>query len=161
MILWRIATETRQYQADDLGGGAAARHPGRWNEAGQAVLYTAPTIAMAVLETAAHIDDGGLPLNRYLVRLELPPRVWQGRKEFDAAALPPSWNAVPAGATSAQAGSAWLRAGDSAILLVPSVIVPEEHAALVNPAHPDAAKIRATVVRPFEYNRLFRSGARR
>lgn len=160
MILWRIATETRQYRADDLSGGGAARSPGRWNEAGQAVLYTAPSIAIAVLETAAHLDDAGLPLNRYLVKLELPSRVWQARKELDAATLPPTWNAIPAGATSAQVGSDWLRAGESAVLLVPSVIVPEEQAALVNPAHPDAAKIKATVVRPFDYSRLFRSGAR-
>jgi hypothetical protein len=41
---------------------------------------------------------------------------------------------------------------------VPSVIVPEEQAALVNPAHPDIAKISATVLRPFEYNKLFRRG---
>ena len=157
MILWRIATETRTYRADDLSGGGAARHPGRWNEPGQAVLYTAPSIAMAVLETAAHIDDAGLPLNRYLVRIELPPRVWQARKVLDAATLPPTWNAIPAGATSAQLGSAWLRAGETAILLVPSVIVPEELTALVNPAHPDAGRIKATVARPFEYNRLFRS----
>lgn len=159
MILWRIATETRQYRADDLGGGGAARSPGRWNEPGQAVVYAAPSIAVAVLETAAHIDDAGLPLNRYLVRIDLPPRVWQARTELDVATLPPTWNAIPAGATSAQLGAAWLRSGTSAILLVPSAIVPEERAALINPAHPDAARIKATVVRPFEYSRLFRAGA--
>lgn len=156
MILWRIAAETRQYKADDLSGGGAARNPGRWNEAGQAVLYTAPTIALAVLETASHIDDGGLPLNRYLVRIEVPARTWTARREFDAAALPPTWNAIPAGATSVQLGSQWIKSMASAILLVPSVIVPEERAALLNPAHQDASKIKASVVRPFEYNKLFR-----
>lgn len=157
MILWRIAAETRQYKADDLSGGGAAKNPGRWNEAGLAVLYTAPTIALAVLETAAHIDDGGLPLNRYLVRIEVPARTWTARQELDPAALPSTWNAIPAGATSAQLGSQWIKSMASAILLVPSVIVPEERAALINPAHPDASKIKASVVRPFEYNKLFRS----
>jgi RES domain-containing protein len=160
MILWRIAAETRQYGADDLSGGGAAKSPGRWNEAGQAVLYTAPSIAMAVLETAAHVDDGGLPLNRYLVRLEIPPRTWRQRQQLAVAALPPAWNAIPVGAASVQVGSAWLKSGASAILLVPSVIVPEEQAALVNPGHPDAGKIKASVVRPFEYGKLFRSGTR-
>jgi RES domain-containing protein len=158
MILWRIAAETRQHRADDLSGGGAARSPGRWNESGQAVLYTAPTIAMAVLETAAHIDDNGLPLNRYLVRLDVPPGVWRKRKELDPAALPPTWNAIPAGASSADIGSEWIKSLSSAVLLVPSVIIPEERAALVNPGHPDTAKINAAVVRPFEYNRLFRRG---
>jgi len=156
MILWRIAAETRLYRADDLTGGGAARNPGRWNEAGQAVLYAAPTIALAVLETAAHIDDSGLPLNRYLVSLDVPAAVWRKREELDPSALPPAWSAIPAGSTSAQAGSQWLKSLRTVILMVPSVIVPEERAALVNPAHPDASKITAAVVRPFEYNKLFR-----
>jgi RES domain-containing protein len=158
MILWRIAAETRQYKADDVTGRGAAKSPGRWNEAGQALLYTAPTIAIAVLETAAHIDDSGLPLNRYLVRLEMSPAVWRKREELDPAALPPTWNAIPAGAASAEVGSAWIKSLRSAILMVPSVIVPEERATLINPAHPDATKVKAEVVRPFEYNKLFRGG---
>lgn len=157
MILWRIAAETRQYKADDQSGGGAAKSPGRWNEPGQAVLYAAPTIAIAVLETAAHIDDGGLPLNRYLVSLDVPAAVWRKRQALDPAALAPTWNAIPAGATSVRIGSDWIKSRRSAILLVPSVIVPEEQAALINPAHPDAARIKATVVRLFEYNKLFRS----
>lgn len=156
MILWRIATETRQYKADDLSGGGAAKNPGRWNDAGQPVLYPATTIAIAVLETAAHVDDSGLPLNRFLVRLDVPAGVWRKRRELDPAALPPTWSAIPAGATSARIGSDWIKSLDSAILLVPSVIVPEERAALINPAHVDAAKITATVIRPFENNKLFR-----
>jgi len=52
MILWRIAADTRKYGADDLSGGGAAASPGRWNDEGQVALYTAPTIAIAVLETA-------------------------------------------------------------------------------------------------------------
>jgi RES domain-containing protein len=158
MILWRIAAETKQYKAHDASGGGAARSPGRWNEAGQPLLYAAPTIAIAVLETAAHIDDGGLPLNRYLVRFDVPPAVWRKRRVLDPASMPPTWNAIPAGATSAEIGSDWIKSLRSAILLVPSVIVPEEHAALINPAHPDMARIKASVVRPFEYAKLFRRG---
>jgi hypothetical protein len=35
--------------------------------------------------------------------------------------------------------------------------VPEEPIALINPAHTDAARISAKVIRLFEYTRLFRS----
>ena len=156
MILWRIATETRKYAAADMSGGGAATNPGRWNQEKQAALYTAPTIAIAVLETAAHIDDTGLPLNKVLVRIDVPKRVWDAREELDVSALPPTWASVPAGMTSAQIGADWITSLRSAILLVPSVIVPEESAALVNPAHPDAGKLTASVIRPFEYNKLFR-----
>lgn len=156
MILWRIAADTRRYPAHDLSGAGAAKSPGRWNDDGQPVLYTAPTIAIAVLETAAHIDDTGLPLNRFLVRLDVPDEVWAARQELSVAELPVTWSAIPAGRASVQIGADWLRSGRSPVLVVPSVIVPEEAAALVNPLHPLAAGIAATVVRPFEYNRLFR-----
>lgn len=157
MRLWRIAAETRKYSATDLSGAGAAEHPGRWNDDKESVVYCAPTIAMAVLETAAHVDDAGLPLNRFLVAIEVPDAIWTRREEIDVAALPPTWAAVPAGRASVKIGSDWLAALRSAILMVPSVIVPEERAALINPRHADASTFTANVVRPFDYNRLFRS----
>jgi RES domain-containing protein len=157
VILWRIAAETRKYAADDLSGGGAAAHPGRWNEEKQRVIYAAPTIAMAVLETAAHIDDGGLPLNRFLVRIDVPEDEWTARDELDPTKLPPAWSAIPAGRTSVKIGADWLASARTLILLVPSVIVPEERAALINPLHPNAKKLSAAVLRPFAYNALFRS----
>jgi RES domain-containing protein len=156
VILWRIAADTRHYSADDLSGAGAARSPGRWNDDGQPVLYTAPTISLAVLETAAHIDDTGLPLNRFLVRIEVPDEVWKAREAREAASLPPAWAAIPPGRASVRIGADWLRGGKTPILLVPSVIVPEEPVALINPLHPLAKGIRAAVVRRLDYNRLFR-----
>lgn len=156
MRLWRIAAETRKYPATDLSGKGAAISPGRWNSDAEAVVYSAPTIAIAVLETAAHIDDEGLPLNKFLIEIEVPADVWRARIKQVVAKLPPQWDAIPAGMASVRVGSEWLASQKSAILLVPSVIVPEEFAALINPVHPDAAKITAKAVRRFEYNRLFR-----
>jgi RES domain-containing protein len=155
--LWRIAAETRKYPAADLSGAGAAEHPGRWNDDKEPVVYCAPTIAMAVLETAAHVDDSGLPLNRFLVGIDVPDRVWARRKAIDTATLPPTWAAIPAGRASVKIGSQWLASRRSPILMVPSVIVPEEWASLINPRRPDAATITANVVRLFDYNRLFRS----
>jgi RES domain-containing protein len=154
--VWRIAAETRAYAADDLSGGGAAAHPGRWNDTGEPVLYCAPTLAMAVLETAAHIDDSGLPLNRFVVRIDVPDGVWAQREELRADQLPAAWSAIPAGRASVRTGSAWLAARRTSILLLPSVIVPEESIALINPSHADALAISARIVRRFEYNALFR-----
>jgi RES domain-containing protein len=156
VILWRIAAETRKYAADDLGGAGAAKSPGRWNDEGQPAVYTAPSIAMAVLETAAHVDDAGLPLNKYLVQILVPEKVWAARVVLDVARLPVTWASIPAGRASVQAGSDWLRSRSSVLLEVPSVIVPEEPAVVVNPMHPDARLLTAKSVRLFEYNRLFR-----
>ena len=108
MKLWRIAAETRDYAATDLSGAGAARHPGRWNDYGEPVVYCAPTIAMAVLETAAHIDDGGLPLNRYLVEIDVAETLWARHEDTRAATLPSTWGAIPAGQASVRFGSRWL-----------------------------------------------------
>lgn len=157
MKLWRIAAETRKYPADDLSGAAAADSPGRWNDDKEPIIYCAPTIAMAVLETAAHVDDSGLPLNRFLVEINVPDDLWAQRDEVGPGKLPRTWAAIPAGRTSVKIGSEWLSSRRTPILMVPSVIVPEEWASLINPRHPEAPKITAKVVRLFEYNRLFRS----
>jgi len=156
VILWRIAAETRRYPADDLSGNGAAKNPGRWNDEGQPVLYTAPTIAMAILETAAHIDAAGLPLNRFLIRIEVPDASWDAREQASVSSLPPTWSAIPAGKGSVDVGAAWLRSVRSLVLVVPSVIAPEESTTLINPAHHDAPLLRVDVVRAFEYERLFR-----
>jgi RES domain-containing protein len=156
MRLWRIAAETRRYAADDLSGAGAAKYPGRWNDAGQAVVYAAETIALAVLETAAHIDDAGLPLNRFVVAIDVPDEIWSARETLVVKALPPNWEAIPAGSATVRIGSAWLTEARSAMLVAPSVIVPEESICLVNPAHPDAEGVRATAIRLFHYARLFR-----
>jgi RES domain-containing protein len=155
--LWRVATETREYAATDLTGAGAAKHPGRWNDYKEAVVYCAPTIAMAVLESAAHIDDWGLPLNRYLVEIQVPDATWARREEVDVVKLPRTWAAIPAGRASVKIGSDWLASLRSPILMVPSVIAPEERVSLLKPGHPDTSTITARVVRAFEYNRLFRS----
>ena len=156
MILWRIAADTREHSADDLSGAGAAKSPGRWNAEKEPVVYCAPTIAIAVLETAAHVDDNGFPLNRFLVEIQVPEDVWSKCEEVKIATLPPTWAAIPAGGASVRVGSEWLSSLRSPLLLVPSVIIPEEWACLINPRHPDSSKIVATVKRLFEYNRLFR-----
>jgi RES domain-containing protein len=155
--LWRIATETRTYKADDISGAGAAISPGRWNAENESIVYCAQSIALAVLETAAHVDSFGLPLNRFLVEILVPDEVWAQREEMlDVGKIAPAWAAIPAGKASVEIGSQWLTSLRTPLLLVPSVIVPEESVVLINPKHPGSGKVSAKVVRQFEYNRLLR-----
>lgn len=158
MNLWRIATATRRYAAEDLSGGGAAAYPGRWNDEGQPVVYAALSVSTAVLETAAHLKDAGLPLNRYLVRIEVPDAIWDAREETTSGQLPPTWDAIPAGHASVRHGSDWLRGQQGVILVLPSVIAPEDRIALINPLHPDSRLVSAHIQRKFDYNALFRPG---
>jgi RES domain-containing protein len=82
--------------------------------------------------------------------------MWRARITLGVAALPVTWAAIPAGRASVGVGSRWIREGASALLEVPSVIVPEETVVALNAMHPDTARIKAAVVRRFEYQRLLR-----
>ena len=148
LTLWRIGTDTRDYLAEDMSGLGAARHGGRWNEQDIPVVYTSTSRSLACLETLVHLSADALPLNRYLVAVTVPQEV--SRMEANA---PIGWDAQPAGMVSIQYGSEWIRSEQSAILIVPSTIVPEELNYLINPAHPDARLIKAEKVRKWTYDR--------
>jgi RES domain-containing protein len=157
--LWRIAQETRTYKATALSGAGSAVDPGRWNAAGESVVYTAAHLSLAVLETAAYVNPAGLPLNRFVVAIDVPHDDWARREELDPAKLDPAWLAIPAGKASVDIGSAWYRSARSLLLVVPSAIVPEERNVIINAKHSRAAALSATVVRPFSYVTLFRARA--
>jgi RES domain-containing protein len=153
--VWRIATDTPSYTADDLTGAGAKLSGGRWNRPGNAMLYCASNISLAVLETFVHLKAGGLPLNRYLVELTIPDAVW--RRATSLPAPPVGWDAIPAGKVSLDEGDRWLKASAGAVMIVPSVIVSEEWNVLINPLHPDANGIKARKVRKWGYDpRLMR-----
>ncbi len=150
--LWRVAADTPQWSAEDLAGKGAAARGARWNHPAEHVAYASTSIALAAWETRAHFGRGAaLPLNRYLVRIEVPDDAWNARAQL-ARALPVGWDAIPEGLVSRHLGSSWLRTGQSLLLVVPSVIVPEEANVLLNPAHPDSVRVLASKFRRFVYD---------
>ncbi|MGH8853175.1 MAG: RES family NAD+ phosphorylase [Telluria sp.] len=151
--VWRIAVEAPAYPANDLSGTGAEMTGGRWNSKGTPVVYSAASIALATLETVHYLSCGGLPFNRYLVRVDIPDAVWAARQVLDP--LPGGWDAIPAGMAARTAGDAWIAAGATALLLVPSVIVPDEHNVLINPQHGDSAAIVATTLKRWNYDPRF------
>lgn len=154
--LWRIAVDAPQYLADDMTGAGAKATGGRWNREGRAVLYTSASVALACLETVLHAKMGSLPMNRYLIRIDLPLDAWSARVEHTAQSLPFGGDALPEGKVSLDLGDAWLAAGGSPVMVVPSVIVPEERNVLINPEHPLCQGAKAHKVRKWLYDpRLF------
>lgn len=152
--VWRIAVEAPTYTANDLSGTGAKMTGGRWNSKGTPVVYCETNIALATLETVHYLRSGGLPFNRYLVRVDIPDAVWNARRVLQP--LPAGWDAIPAGLTARTAGEDWIASGASALLMVPSVIVPDEYNVLINPRHADAGAITATILKRWIYDpRLF------
>jgi RES domain-containing protein len=152
-VLWRIASDTPDYEAHDLSGKGAEITGGRWNRKGLPVVYTAPTASLAALETIVHFAAAGLPLNRFLVRIDLPDDLWAARLSATTRTLRVGWNAVPPGKVSLDFGDAWLKAAAGAMVLeVPSAVVPEESNVLLNARHPDMARVRAAKLRLWQYD---------
>lgn len=150
--VWRISKHTAQYEATDLSGGGAKSTGGRWNSKGSSVVYAATSISLATLETLAHLGDNINIRNAFLVRIEVPAAVWKKREMVEAADLPATWIAEPPGATTIRYGDHWIAGLTAPILLVPSVIVPEEYNVLINPAHPQTVQITASVLRQYVYD---------
>lgn len=151
VVVYRIATDTPRYEADDLSGRGAWLTGGRWNRPGIPMIYASTSRALACLETIVHLSDEPLPLNRYLVEISVPPDCWQARTVFDALSHV-GWDALPAGRRSIDWGTLWNAGGQALLAEVPSAIVPEEPNVLVNPIHPDAGRLQARKVRRWTYD---------
>ncbi len=140
MEAWRICR--RPYA--DLSGEGARRVGGRWNRRGSAVVYLAEHPALAVLEVLVHLDlpPELLPEDYVLLRADIPFRP-------DTPALDQPYNPEAV-------GDAWLRAGETPMLRVPSVLVPHAFNLLLNPAHRTAARAKVVSVEPFAFDPRFR-----
>jgi RES domain-containing protein len=150
--LWRIATDTADYGSDDLMGKGAQVTGGRWNRKGVPMIYASTSIALACLETLVHLKGGlPLPLNRYLVRIDLPQASWDARTVFDPAAHV-GWDAEPPGLVSLDWGTHWTQGRSSVLAQVPSIVVPEEPNVLIHSRHPDLVGLTATKVRKWTYD---------
>lgn len=141
---WRFC---RAVHADPSGEGAQ-RHGGRWNSPGVPLAHLAEHPAPAVLEVRMHLDLplDLLPEDYVLMRVALP----EEEPPATIAAIPEDPRA---------AGDAWLREGRSAVLRVPSVLVPRAWNLLLNPRHPRAAAATVPERVPFAFDpRLWGGG---
>ena len=150
MKLWRIATDTPNYTSDDMTGAGAKISGARWNRPGIAMLYCGTNISLAVLETFVHLKAGGLPLNRYLVEIDVPDDVWN--KAVDMRNPPVGWDAIPAATVSLNTGDNWIKNNTSALMVVASVVIPEEYNVLINPLHSHTKKLSVRKVRKWTYD---------
>jgi RES domain-containing protein len=131
MELWRISNYA------DLSGGGGLQAAGRWHTRGKRVVYLADHPASALLEMLVHMDRDLVPTAYRLLRVIVSETVAMDRIGADA--LASDWRTQPA--STRQVGDQWLDQSATALLQVPSVIVPEGKNFLLNPAHPDAAKV--------------------
>ena len=139
MRVYRI--EREKYLNTTLKGiGAALTEGYRWNSLNTYLVYTAETRALATLEVSVHLDlNEDLPNDRYYVEIEIPDDI--SILELALEDLPDNWDERPPILETQFIGDDFVLDNHAAVLKVPSCIIPLEYNYLINPKHPDAARI--------------------
>jgi RES domain-containing protein len=135
MELWRISNYA------DLSGIGGLRAAGRWHSQGRRIVYLADHSSSALLEMLVHMDRDLMPATYQLLRIVVPADI---AIETIDEELPPDWRSQAL--TSREIGDRWLDRSVSALLRVPSAISAKGNNYLLNPEHPDAAKIAVSEI---------------
>ncbi len=152
MIVFRL---TKQKYVDDLTGIGAELTGGRWNHKGTRIIYTSDSRALCTAEIAVHIPIGLIPMDYYLITIELPNKI--SIKEIDIKNLPKNWKDFPYSGDTQIIGQEFIKKGEFLVLKVPSAIVQGDFNYLINPAHKDFRKINIISKEQFSFDkRLFK-----
>lgn len=134
---WRIVK--RKHARSAFDGEGARRFGGRWNPRGARAFYLADSLALAALELYVHVGRAGASLQLVSFRVAFPDGV--AVETLAPEELPANWRAEPPPEETKELGGRWLAGGRAVALRVPSVIVPREANFVVNPVHPDFARL--------------------
>jgi RES domain-containing protein len=152
-----MATFWRISEFADLTGVGGVLSAGRWNSRGKPIVYLAESPAAAMLERLVHLldDEGG----------RLPPSYQLLEISAGEVAVKQLLLRAPVGwaeriLLTRFLGDEWLDQAETALARVPSAIVPRTWNYLLNPDHPDAAKLKIeSATREHFDNRFFRFGS--
>lgn len=132
---WRVSrAKFAEPPYNPFDGEGARRMGGRWNSPGVAVVYVSGTLSLAVLEILVHADSLSALPDHVAFPLDIPQPLIH---ELTHEELPDTWHRPSAPDALRRIGDAWVRAGETVALRVPSAVIPSEFNFVLNPAHPD------------------------
>jgi RES domain-containing protein len=147
MIVHRICKA--KYASAIFSGAGGMEVSGRWHHKGRPIVYTAQALSLCALEYLVHLRrrDSNIALvsAQLTISDEIPVRV------LDIGTLPAHWNIWPPLETTMAIGDTWLVESKSAVLKVPSALIPGEYNFLLNPQHPDFAQISQSATMPARF----------
>ena len=142
---YRIVKTRRAASA--FTGDAARRFGGRWNRVGTRMIYAAESRSLAALEVLVHLEGPARGFS--LIPCEFPDSLIE---VLPLSALPADWRSAPPPRTLAAIGDSWVTRGSSAVMAVPSAIIPQERNYLLNPAHPEFAQVTIHPAEAFPFD---------
>lgn len=132
----------------DWDGKGGLLVSGRWHHRGTPVVYTSSSLSLALVELFVNLDPAVAPVELLARAGDVPDSLMLDR--ILPATLPANWRSYPAPASLADLGTAWAQSLATAVLAVPSAVVPQEWNFLLNPLHPGFRRIRLMPPEPFE-----------
>lgn len=144
MIVYRITLV--KFAGELVASGNAAR----WNSKDIKAIYTAGSRSLACLENVVHRGALGLRENFRTILVEIPDGLRQ--EEVKLSDLDLKWRHYSQYPYTQRIGDEWIKRSSTAILKVPSAVVPEEHHYILNPAHVDFASIKCSGNEPFDFD---------
>ena len=148
---WRIVKAG--YTAKAFDGEGARLDGGRWNSPGVPVVYTSGSAALATLEMLVHLGRRGILGAYVLIGCSFDETLVS---HLDPKRLPKNWRTYPAPPAVQALGDEWARSGSSAVLQVPSVVIPTEVNYVLNPRHPEFERMHVLSPQPFEIDARLR-----
>lgn len=139
MEVWRICR--KEHAADPLSGKGGLVTGGRWHARGSRVVHTSSSLSLAALEVLVHASPTELPPDLMQIQVHIPDDLRV--EEIAVSSLPRNWREYPAPASVQAIGTEWLESTRTAVLKVPSAVIPSESNYLINPAQRDAGRIQA------------------
>ncbi len=144
LSVWRLTTA--RFAKSAFSGEGARLYGGRWHRKGVPLVYTASTQSLAMLEML--VQDEPLRARYVMIEARIPKAVTIERVRIDD--LPSNWRDVAARETLQAIGTEWARKQTSAVLAVPSAVIPAETNYLLNPLHAEFRRIKIGTARRFE-----------
>jgi RES domain-containing protein len=144
---WRLTK--RKHIRSAFTGEGARLFGGRWNNPGVPMIYTAETQSLAALEMLVHLDAPSLLDHYVLIEVGIEEALIL---RLDLKEWPKDWRESPPPSRLREIGDAWVEAGKSVSLQVPSALVPGESNFLLNPRHTDFGRLRIGKPLPFRYD---------
>ena len=150
LIAWRIVQA--QHITSAFDGEGARRYGGRWNHKGVPMVYAAESLSLAALESLVRLEFSQILSTYASIAIEFDEDLCL---RLESSSLPTDWASNPISNSTREIGTAWFNSGESAVLAVPSVIVPIETNYLINPLHPDFEKLQIGGSEEFQYDSRF------
>jgi len=144
MFVYRIVTSNRAQ------GLQATGIPGRWNRSGTFVIYASNSRSLACLENLVHRSASELSFHFRCMVIEIPDyiKIEMARiKKLEIDLFTPEHYAA-----CQTMGYDWAISRRSAVLKVPSAIIPKEYNFMIHAEHPDFKSIRLKETEEFYFD---------